>query len=161
MVNSLYYFCCNIMHGVADVFNCTYLEANVFCFYILQPIIYTLLAIEGNMYLKTQNNHIAKLTSFYGMICIFIQIILLISYVGANLQELGSSKIFVLTEWAYLFGISHATIRIVLFIVIFLATLIIARYMNKIKPKLILYIKLSAILNTLYFILLLALYEGN
>lgn len=141
---------CKVMEYLANFFDCTYGEINLFILYIFQPIIYIGLSSIGNY-------RLCKLSKI-GYIFLGINLLYLIdiinTYSKVSLDSLCEPKIQSIYYTAHSVGLTYAEFNIFVFIISFILILLISFIMKYLFKYKYIYILLSVILNGLmpYFV---------
>ena len=114
--------CCDVMYYFSDLFGVTYGELNMYCFYILQPVIYGVLLWWELIYLyrKTKHKIGRKVLLTLSFVPVGYLLAVMAKFAGKNLDALCYVKIDNLYRAAHAVHLTYAEINILIFILGFL-----------------------------------------
>lgn len=118
VISNICKFGCDVMYQLADFFNCTYGEINIFLLYIVQPLIYIALSIHGKYILFKRYSKILSCTLL--SVDIMLLLILIRDFFGKNFDVLCIEKIDSIYNFAHQSGMTYAEFNVYTFIVEFI-----------------------------------------
>lgn len=135
---------CDVMYWLADIFDCSYGEINIFLLYIFQPLIYIALAVHGKYILFKRYSK----TLGYTLLSVDVVLLLLIirDFWDTDFNLLCEEKINSIYNFAHQSGQTYAEFNVYTFIIAFIIICLNHIFVVNLKQYKIIYIIICVLL---------------